>query len=255
MTTSSETQVPAICAEVPKPEAPEPDPVLEAFRTELLNYMKEPLTAKSLRQILQIASAARELLAVRNPKNRYRGQRRGGTFTYGNSGGYVMNNPAYTDEYEDEDEEGVGMQMSPGHMNVDRETFGARILREIVAVIPQVLRASREDQAQIVQAVAAAEKLGMTDLAESLKARLLPDVPGTPASECPASPTAEREASVWGARLPGSSQYVAGPAPYKVVEELATPDCEIVNTETGVVHRPAHPNPTGTIGLQGEAIP
>jgi hypothetical protein len=217
----------------------EPDPVLEAFRTELRGYIDKPLTPKSLRQILQIAEAARGLLAVRDPRVRRSSRRRN---TYGQ--GMAMSNPTYVGAYDDcdydEDEEGLGIQSTPGNMNLDRETFGSRMLRELVAVIPHITRMHREDPTQIVQAIATAKKEGMTDLAKELRARLVPDTAAS--TQGPKSDHDPRKA-IWAARLPGSSEYIVGPAPLDVVRSLAAPEHEIVNTETGKVeHRPAEPD-------------
>ncbi len=228
------------------PQPTPPDPVIEAFRTELCNYVDKPLTAKSLRQILQVAEAARDLLAVRDPRVRRR-SRRGRRMQAGYSMGSGYADCDY-DEEEDEDAEGVGIQASDGRMNLDRETFGARILREIVAIIPTVVQANRENPTQIVQAIAAAEKMGMTDLVTSLKLKLqLPaaDVPaGAPAPAVAQVPDTDAKGAIWAARLPDSDEYIVGPATLDVVQSLADDDHEIVNTQTGQVYRAVFRAPT-----------
>ena len=64
------------------------------------------------------------------------------------------------------------MTPMPNPMGMDRETFGAKILRELVAVVPQVARSLREDPAQIVKAIAEARGAGLNDIAKELEARL-----------------------------------------------------------------------------------
>ena len=254
----------AIAAQLPEPAPklavkpePSPDPVLEAFRTELRSYVDQPLTAKSLRQIMEIAEGARNLLQVRNP--RLRGKRRrgmgpismqqssfGSSYSVGSNPGYDCDYDGSSDEDEEEDGDvpggGVGVQYTEGRMNLDRETYGARILREIIGATTSILRVSREDPAQIVQAIAAAKKLGMDDLVESLTARLVPDDGPTP-SHAPEPADAQAGAqgvedptkSVWASKLPESDEYLVGPATLEVVKALAEPEHEIVNTETGRV--------------------
>jgi hypothetical protein len=56
------------------------------------------------------------------------------------------------------------------------ETFGARIMRELLATLPAVLRKSNEDLHSLVGAIADARDRGMPDLAAKLEQRLL----GTP---------------------------------------------------------------------------
>jgi hypothetical protein len=56
------------------------------------------------------------------------------------------------------------------------ETFGARMLRELLATLPALLRKSNEDLHTLVAAIADARDRGMPDLAAKLEQRLL----GTP---------------------------------------------------------------------------
>lgn len=56
------------------------------------------------------------------------------------------------------------------------ETFGARMLRELLATLPAMLRKNNEDPLAIVAAIADAREHGMPDLAAKLEQRLL----GTP---------------------------------------------------------------------------
>jgi len=56
------------------------------------------------------------------------------------------------------------------------ETFGARMLRELLATLPAVLRKNNEDMHALVGAIADARDRGMPDLAAKLEQRLL----GTP---------------------------------------------------------------------------
>lgn len=155
----------------PGTEAPKADPILDAFALELQRLISEapsPLTPRHLNLIIQTASAARDLLALRNPRVR---QRCGGTFAgYGSSMSGPLPNPIgpYDDDLEP-------------RMGPDRETFGAKILRELVAVIPQVSRTMREDPAQIVKAIAEARANGMDDIATQLEERLRGEPPNVTA--------------------------------------------------------------------------
>ena len=56
---------------------------------------------------------------------------------------------------------------------VASETFGARIMRELFAMLPTALRKNNEDPLTIVAAIADARERGMHDLAAKLEQRLL----------------------------------------------------------------------------------
>ncbi len=236
-------------------EPAKPDPVIEAFRTELLSILKEPLSAKNLNAVTQIAGAASQLLAVRNPRNRLRGRGPGNGMNAGGPGWYQggignVNGsyPNYAD-YDDEPPDVMGgVGDGPGRMNVDRETFAARVLREIVGLIPQVLRASREDPAETVKALAAAKALGMDDLAEELRKRLIPPTTAE-ASEAVELGAKDLELSVrfpgthYATKVPGSDEYLAGPGPMSLIHSLKRPEHEIIDTQSGVIVVPADPAP------------
>ena len=164
-----------------KPDTPESDPVMDAFRMELQRLFTgdKPLTARNLNLIIQTATAARDILALRNP--RLRGRCRPGAINamYGGYQGGMMSpmDPMDDEEAEAETVTGNGIPPLPPYpmpnpMGMDRETFGAKILRELVAVVPQVARSLREDPAQIVKAIAEARGAGLNDIAKELEARL-----------------------------------------------------------------------------------
>lgn len=141
-----------------------PDPVMDGFRLELLNILQggKKLDARTCMLIIQIASAARDILAVRNPRSRHRRIRRG----------YGMMNPAFVDPMDEECAEDIPEPFGPAQ-EIDRETFGAKVLRELVAIVPEIARVGREDPAQIVKAIAAAKEAGLVDVASRLEERLL----------------------------------------------------------------------------------
>ncbi len=64
----------------------------------------------------------------------------------------------------------------PPHPEVASETFGARILRELFALMPSMLPKHNEDPLTLVAAIADARERGMPDVAAKLEQRLL----GTP---------------------------------------------------------------------------
>lgn len=64
----------------------------------------------------------------------------------------------------------------PPPPEVASETFGARMMRELLATLPALLRKSNEDPATIVAAIADARARGLTDLAAKLEQKLM----GTP---------------------------------------------------------------------------
>ena len=64
----------------------------------------------------------------------------------------------------------------PVPAEVASETFGARILRELLALMPGQLRKNNEDPSTIVAAIAEARERGMHDLAAKLEQKLM----GTP---------------------------------------------------------------------------
>src|SRR4029077_20264658 len=52
------------------------------------------------------------------------------------------------------------------------ETFGARLLRELLAVVPSLMRPNGEDPQALVHALAEARASGMRDVAEELEVKL-----------------------------------------------------------------------------------
>jgi hypothetical protein len=170
-------------AREPVPEPEENSPMLEAIALEIREVVSKPLTSDKLQEVILLCQSAQQVLFIREPRNRLK-QKKGVRMM----GGPIMAgyNPGYVGSYYDE-----GEPMSNGQL--DRETFGAKILRELVNVIPHIARVNREDPAKLIEAIAAAEKHGMTELAADLKERLTnpkpPEIditpPGVPNSTAP----------------------------------------------------------------------
>lgn len=55
----------------------------------------------------------------------------------------------------------------------DAETFGTKMIRELLASVPDMLRMQRENPGSLVQAIAVARSKGMPDVAAALEKRLI----------------------------------------------------------------------------------
>ncbi|MCK5642163.1 MAG: hypothetical protein KAJ19_15265 [Gammaproteobacteria bacterium] len=97
----------------------------------------------------------------------------------------------------------------------------------------------------------------MTDLANQLRAKLVPEAlpvptaaptqgakpqpqppeagPGAPEPPDAPKDNGDPKKAIWAARMPGSAEYLAGPGPLDVVMGLISNEHEVVNTETGYV--------------------
>lgn len=160
------------------PPMPPPDPVLEAIRIELRALVETPqLGPKTLNRLAQISVAAANYCAARNPREKVGRRRRGGGIIYpsgvstysmgedlaeGTNGGYAPE-PEGTNVGYDAPEPGMAM---------NNETFGARMIRELVTTLPEILVAHRDTPAALVAAIADARRNGMIDVAKLMEERL-----------------------------------------------------------------------------------
>lgn len=150
---------------VARQQPAEDDAIVKGFHAELKRLIDEDrLTAKTLNLISQTASAALQILRNRNPRigcsvTPYSGY----SVNYGTSP-YLSIPPMDVDS----SEEGSPAP-SPA---MDRETFGAKILREFTSALPQIARAATDDPAKLVEALSVARDKGLTDIATSLEQRL-----------------------------------------------------------------------------------
>jgi len=83
---------------------------------------------------------------------------------------------------------------TPNIAATNPEQFGARSVRELVNMVPEiaanVARALRQSPVAIVEAIAKAKEHGLTDLAAQLQANLLLDGEPLPATAAPPKPAA-----------------------------------------------------------------
>lgn len=163
------------------PPVPEKNsPMVEALVQEISTVIAEPVNSEGLQEIILLCQSAQQVLFIREPRSRL-GKKKRGMMQAGYGGGMPMpyvgggiySNPG---SYDDE-------PMSNGAL--DRETFGAKIMRELVNLIPHITRINREDPVKIIEAIAAAKEHGMPELAAQLEERLTnpkpPEVDVTPA--------------------------------------------------------------------------
>lgn len=130
----------------------------EALRTELraiLDNDGKPFDLQVARHVYDFAIAAKDLLTV-------------SVKTVEDAMRVVADNNGAMESLT-----GAGDPLPP---EVASETFGARIMRELFALMPSVLRKNNEDPLAIVAAIADARERGMHDVAAKLEQRLL----GTP---------------------------------------------------------------------------
>lgn len=168
-----------------KKKPPKVDPVLDGFHQELkrIVHSDEPLTPAKLNLIGQLVQSAQSILRIRDPRLQACGMGMGVI-----GGGWAPNlNPVPSGssmaalEDDEEDTENPADEAPPPptytgpapRMGMDRETFGAKVLRELVSLVPHLAKTMREDPAQLVQAIAAAKAEGMDEIAAQLEARLL----------------------------------------------------------------------------------
>ena len=136
---------------------PPPCPVAEAVRQKLLELAGEPLTLKSSRKIAAFSTTATAMLQTLG-----RGPLPKGKRIYG--GGFMGLDPL--DEYP-----AVPMPNPLGLGGTSAETTGARLMRELIAIVPDIAAKFRPEQT--VRAILAARDAGMKDIEAELRERLL----------------------------------------------------------------------------------
>jgi hypothetical protein len=114
----------------------------------------------------------------------------------GENEGYDAPLPEGADDDEDEDEDEPSAPVQPLVTSSANETFGARMIREIIGAIPVLANAQRNTPENMVLAIVAAERAGMPQLARRLRKSIgLPEeneVPNPPmpfAFPTPGAPT------------------------------------------------------------------
>lgn len=140
----------------PDESTPE-EPWETEVRKKLLSLAGEPLTVQSAGRISEFAKIAGELVAVARNQLPRRKRRQSGW------GGLALPDPGEPLDYP-----GV-----PIGVNNKAETFGAKVLREVLAAIPKIQR--KGNPAATVRAIAEAKKAGLDDLAKKLTDELLLD--------------------------------------------------------------------------------
>lgn len=132
-------------------------PIKEAFRAELQRVLSGEFNAGTLKTLIQMAKAAQQFLMAEG---------------LAAQGGEIVS---------DEDGEpnaqasyGGGMIYSPaGGGGLNNETFGAKMLREMITTLPALLLKQNETPEKLVAALAAAREAGLDDIADALKTKLI----------------------------------------------------------------------------------
>jgi hypothetical protein len=161
----SGTQVITATKSIP---APGPDALLEPFRGEMLELLATPFTHEDAKKTLpllhRMVTTAIDVLRLRLP----RVSRMQSCGPYGGIG-YPMTPGVGMDPFADLDGSGppnVGPQMPM--QSVDREAFGASMIREIVSAA----KPNPQSATELVRAIAEARSLGLDDVAKDLLQQL-----------------------------------------------------------------------------------
>ena len=135
-----------------------PAALVEGVRAELKRLIEEPDLDKNLLSIEQIVHRTRELfVAFKAPAARPRRNAK-----------MYLSSPGY------DSDDGEAMMSDPyGNLAPNPETFGAKTLREIMALVPSLLQAQRETPQALVNAIADARRAGLADVSAELEQRLL----------------------------------------------------------------------------------
>jgi len=127
------------------------DHVIDGLRNALIKIIDEPMTVATLNRIERVAeSGAMVLRALGGVAEAISGIK--------------------TEQLSD----GEPITAAP-----PAETFGARMIQELMAMVPQLMGKKNEDPRKLVDALIAARRAGMTDVAAELEVRLV----GKPFSE------------------------------------------------------------------------
>lgn len=141
----------------------DPSPLMEALRKQLQSILEKPLTPRTLLELEQTARLSRDLLVVgKVPEAR------------GATGLGLMASPGVFSTYGLG--YGAGMGDGPYTSSPQSETFGATMVRELVAALPALMKPKevvyRESAASLIDAITAAREAKMDDVVEKLKAKL-----------------------------------------------------------------------------------
>jgi hypothetical protein len=146
---------------------PATEALLEAFRARIVEGAAKQLTPRTMLEIAQLAELARKTLVV--CKNPFQLRQRNKLLQFKNGEDFGDN--------DDEDGGEVafnGAQFSGAHTKA--ETFGATIVRELVAIAKNL--ATRPSATDTVTAIALAKHNNMPELAAKMERELLPGVIG-----------------------------------------------------------------------------
>lgn len=128
---------------------PAPSHLIEAIRTELKKIVDDPKLENRLGELGRLANQADDLVAcVRAPEAVMLGEHK--NFGMYSGGGVV-----------------------PGVMPNNAETYGAQMMRQIIAALQEFQKANKETPERLAEAIAVARREGMTDLAAELEQRLV----------------------------------------------------------------------------------
>jgi hypothetical protein len=157
-------------------------PIAKALREELQLALQQSLTLKGMIRLRRLVEAGFKTLAALENAPRLRG----GNFV--GAVGYDLPLP-------EEDEQPTYFGSNPA---MNGETYGASVVRELVAAASQYLTKKDEDPVKLVQAIAAAKQAGLTDLEQILRARLGigPDPKPLTSEDYLAAAALEREAAL-----------------------------------------------------------
>ena len=156
--------------------------LLDALSSELKQMVQGQVTHSSLNQISRFANIAQELIMVRSPIADVR-QRKRRPIIGGYGQGAISNSPAIG---------GTGYPLEENALTGEaalNETFGAKLVRELIpALSASVNKGSGEKGVfeDLVDAIAAAKKGGLDEVAEGLEAKLSAIIKIKPESETPA---------------------------------------------------------------------
>lgn len=144
-----------------------PKAIVDAIRTEMKTLIEADDLDANLVLLEQLAGRARELfMTFKAPHARF--SRRGNGMMYGDAYAYGGGSTLYTGGI------GLGMQSVGGSIAAP-EQFGAKAIREIISILPELLAGRSESASpdKLVDAIAAAKKNGEEEIAKELTARLL----------------------------------------------------------------------------------
>jgi len=184
-----------------KPADKKTDLLLTAIRAELLCLIEGPDLGSKLPSVALVAAKAQELLlSLRVDPAAMRG---GGPASGIN---VALNSvPMMSSGYGTMN---VGPIANPVYS--PPEQFGAQAIRQLVALLPDILAARQRDPVQLVEAIAVAREKGLTDLADKLQRQLLIAMPD---AEAPHEHHEQHEEGIPADAAPPPVPALPAPAP------------------------------------------